>query len=129
MWVTIYKSPKIEDKREFMDPLDKYKRVQKSLEYHFYWATHAFHEEKIQWFKIIFRENMWWKVNADQLNPNWHELWKQEKCSSLAPPIGMFYKTQWAWQGVKLTQFLIKIQLRKSYKKVLADKKAHGRVR
>ena len=48
MWVTIYKSPKIEDKREFMDPLDKYKRVQKSLEYHFYWATHAFHEEKIQ---------------------------------------------------------------------------------
>ena len=67
MWVTIYKSPKIEDKREFMDPLDKYKRVQKILEYHFYWATHAFHEERMQNFssnqfvlmKIIFRENMW----------------------------------------------------------------------
>ena len=58
MWVTIYKSPKIENKREFMDPLDKYKRVQKSLEYHFYWATHAFHEEKNQWFKIIFRETL-----------------------------------------------------------------------
>ena len=50
MWVTIYKSPKIEDKREFMDPLDKYKRVQKILEYHFYWAIHAFFEERIQKF-------------------------------------------------------------------------------
>ena len=67
MWVTIYKSPKIEDKREFMDPLDKYKRVQKILEYHFYQATHAFFEERIQkissnqfvLMKIIFRENMW----------------------------------------------------------------------
>ena len=27
------------------------------------------------------------------LNPNWHELCKQEKCSSLAPPRGIFYKT------------------------------------
>ena len=27
-----------------------------------------------------------------ELNPNWHELWKQEKCSSLAPPRGIFYK-------------------------------------
>ena len=59
MWVTIYKSPKIEDKREFMDPLDKYKRVQKILEYHFYWAIQAFHEKRIQKFKIFFRENMW----------------------------------------------------------------------
>ena len=28
------------------------------------------------------------------LNPNWHELRKQEKCSSLAPPRSKFYKTQ-----------------------------------
>ena len=28
------------------------------------------------------------------LKPNWHELCKQEKGSSLAPPRGMFYKTQ-----------------------------------
>ena len=59
------------------------------------------------------------------LNPNWHELWKQEKCSSLAPPRDIFYKTQWACQGVKLTRLmsiftskkvwklLIKIQLTK----------------
>ena len=59
-------------------------------------------------------------------NPNWHELWKQEKCSSLATPWNMFYMIQWAWQGVKLTwkmsiftakevwKFLIKIQLTKS---------------
>ena len=24
------------------------------------------------------------------LNPNWHELWKQEKLSALAPPKGIF---------------------------------------
>ena len=60
------------------------------------------------------------------LNPHWHELWKQEKCSSLAPPRGIFYMTQWAFQGVKLIwlmpiftskkvwKFLIKIQLTKS---------------
>ena len=67
MWVTIYKSLKIEDKREFMDPLDKYNRVQKILESHFFWATHGFHKERIQKFssnyivsmQIILRENMW----------------------------------------------------------------------
>ena len=37
------------------------------------------------------------------LNPHWHELWQQEKCSSLAPPWCIFYKTEGAWQGVKLT--------------------------
>ena len=31
------------------------------------------------------------------VNPHWHELWKKEKCSSLAPHRGTFYKTQWAW--------------------------------
>ena len=35
--------------------------------------------------------------------PNWHELRKQEKCSSLVPHRSTLYKTQWAWQGVKLT--------------------------
>ena len=29
-----------------------------------------------------------WVISS--INPNWHELWKQEKCSSLAPPIGIF---------------------------------------
>ena len=60
------------------------------------------------------------------INPNWHELRKQEKCSSLGPPRNKFSKTQWAWQGVKLTQlmsiftskkvwkFLVKVQLTKS---------------
>ena len=60
------------------------------------------------------------------LNPYWHELWKQEKCSSLAPSRGIFYKSRWVWQGLKLTRlmsiftskkvwkFLIKIQLTKS---------------
>ena len=27
------------------------------------------------------------------LNTHWHELWKQEKCPSLTPPSGIFYKT------------------------------------
>ena len=59
-------------------------------------------------------------------NPHWHELIKQEKCSSLAPTRGIFYKTQWAWQGAKIPRlmsiftsqkvwkFLIKTQLTKS---------------
>ena len=29
--------------------------------------------------------------NFNALNPNWHELWKQEKCSALAPPRGIFF--------------------------------------
>ena len=32
-------------------------------------------------------------VQFSWLSPNWHELWKQEKCLSLAPPRGIFYKT------------------------------------
>ena len=60
--------------------------------------------------------------SATGLNPHWHDLWKQEKCS----PRWILYKTQWACQGVKLTwlmsifiskkvwKFLIKIQLTKS---------------
>ena len=65
-------------------------------------------------------------MQSSNLNPNWNELRKQEKSSPLAPPRSIFYKTQWAWQGVKLTwlmsiftpkkvwKFLIKIQLTKS---------------
>ena len=26
--------------------------------------------------------------------------YESKKCSSLAPPRSIFYKTQWAWQGV-----------------------------
>ena len=43
-----------------------------------------------------------------------------EKCSSLAPPRSIFYKTHWAWQGVKLIWLIRqfsppkKIQLTKS---------------
>ena len=69
MWVTIYKSPKIGDKREFMDPLDKYKRVQKILENYFYWATHhmfsrransKFFDQIVDCFdENIFCETMW----------------------------------------------------------------------
>ena len=42
----------------------------------------------------------------ESINPNWHELREQEKCSSFAPPRSTFYKTQWAWQGVKLTRLM-----------------------
>ena len=58
--------------------------------------------KKSGWFIVKIRQEV---VNIC-LNPNWHELWKQEKCSSLAPPRGIFYKTQWACQGVKLTQLM-----------------------
>ena len=28
------------------------------------------------------------------VNPHWHELEEQEKCSTLAPPRGIFYETK-----------------------------------
>ena len=34
------------------------------------------------------------KCKQIHLNPHWHELWKQEKCSSLAPPRDILYKTR-----------------------------------
>ena len=38
------------------------------------------------------------------LNPVWHDVWKQEKSSSLEPLRGNFYKTG---QGVKIAQWTI----------------------
>ena len=32
--------------------------------------------------------------NKLDVHPNWHELFKQEKCSSFVPPRATFYKTQ-----------------------------------
>ena len=69
-------------------------------------------------------------MNLTGSNPNWHELRKREKCLSLVPPKSKFYKTQWAWQSVKLTRlmsiftskkgwkFFIQIQLTKSNPKI-----------
>ena len=34
------------------------------------------------------------RLLSKAFNPNWHELRKQEKCSSLAPPRSKFYNTQ-----------------------------------
>ena len=84
--------------------------------------------EVLLWEKPLLNKNVCFvkKEHWTCLNPHWHELWKQEKCSSLAPPKCNVYKTQWAWQGVKLTwwmsiftankvgKFLIKIQLTKT---------------
>ena len=39
-------------------------------------------------------------------NPVWHEVWKQEKCSSLEFPRGNFYKTWWAEEGVKIIRLM-----------------------
>ena len=46
------------------------------------------------------------KISFLKRYPHWHELWKQEKCSSLAPPRGILCKTQWAWQDVKLHRLM-----------------------
>ena len=76
--------------------------------------------------KLLFRSFMQHTSLFSFINPNWHELWEQEKCSSLAPPRDISYKTQWVCQGVKLTRlmsictskkvwkFFVKIQLTKS---------------
>ena len=69
-------------------------------------------------------------LKKPHVNPSWHELWKKEKCSSLAPPMSKFYKTQWA-RRVSLSQlisiftsknvwkFLVKIQLTKFNQKII----------
>ena len=58
---------------------------------------------KIRFWYYVYQIHMY---DLRCLNPNWHELWKQEKCSSLAPPRCIFHKTQWAWQDVKLTRLM-----------------------
>ena len=55
---------------------------------------------------IINSDNYRRNNNISLSNPHWHELWRQEKCSSLAPLRSMFFKTQRAWQVVKLTQLM-----------------------
>ena len=84
--------------------------------------THAY----ATWFQMYVWYTYMIRYKKYTFNPNWHELRKQEKCSSLVPPRSKFYKTQWAWQGVKLTRLmsiftskkvwklLIKIHLTKS---------------
>ena len=60
------------------------------------------------------------------LNPVWHDVGKQEKCLSLDPPRGNFYKTQRAWQGVKICNpIVVNFYLQKSwenFEKKSADK-------
>ena len=49
------------------------------------WHTIKHKHQTIIWHCVIITQS--WEVI---LNPHWHDLWKQD------------YKTQWAWQGVKL---------------------------
>ena len=63
-----------------------------------------------------------WKQNPS-LNPHWHELWKQEKCSSLAPPRDIFYKTQWALQ---INPIYVNFHLQKSLE--IFDKKSADKI-
>ena len=63
---------------------------------------------------IVFTLSRYCYRVVSDINPNWHELWKQEKCSSLTPPMSKFYKTQWAWQGVKLIRLISIFHLQKS---------------
>ena len=44
-------------------------------------------------------------------NSNWHELRKQENCSSLAPSRSKFYKTQWA--GCQIIPIYLNFHLQK----------------
>ena len=44
----------------------------------------------------------WFNSSSLQLNPNWHELWKQEKCSSLAPPRGAFLSDSMSLSGCQI---------------------------
>ena len=55
---------------------------------------------------LICEYNSWNWLEDDFELSNYSTLklaWamKAKKCSSLAPPRGIFHKTQWAWDGVK----------------------------
>ena len=80
---------------------------------------------------IMFDSMLW--ANSIAFTPNWHDLWKKEKCSSLAPPMGMFYVLldSMSFTGCQinpidvnfhLQKCLIKIQLIKSDQKGQGDK-------
>ena len=73
---------------------------------HIYWQS----QDRQAW-----RYSLRWIISA--INPNWHELWKQEKRSFLAPPRRTFYNTQWAWQGVKITRLMSIFTSKKFWKK------------
>ena len=60
-------------------------------------------------------------IHMEILNPNWHELWKEEKCSSFAPPWSKFYKTQWASNYPNWSQFSPPKMFR-NFEKISADK-------
>ena len=56
--------------------------------------------------EIVRQSSSILQVVVRQFNLHWHELWKQEKCSSLVPSRSISYKTQWPWQGVKFTRLM-----------------------
>ena len=59
---------------------------------HIYWQS----QDRQAW-----RYSLRWIISA--INPVWHDVWKQEKWSSLELPRANFYKTLWTVQSVKLT--------------------------
>ena len=104
-----------------------------------FWLSHKMYKRQILCSSGIFYAPTWnnagpvwefqdliiWNLDCLALsvviNPNWHELWKQQKWSSLAPPRRIFHKTQWAWQSVKITR-LMSIFTSKKFYKNSADK-------
>ena len=71
---------------------------------------------------FVFPSDGWWHIEESHSNKSeklfnlyWHELWNQEKCSSLVPPRSIFYvKLAWLisiFTSKKVWKFLMKIQL------------------
>ena len=48
------------------------------------------HVKVVQPFFLLLWEWLWSIKDRKLFNPNWHELWKREKCSSLGPSRGKF---------------------------------------
>ena len=49
-----------------------------------------------------------------QFNPHWHELWKQKKCSSLAPHEGIFSKDSMSFAGRQINPIDVNFHIQKS---------------
>ena len=56
------------------------------------------------------------------INLYWHELWKQEKCSSLAPPRGLFFYDSMSFTGCQMNPIDVNFHLQKCFDKNSANK-------
>ena len=59
-------------------------------------------------------QSVQWQAKIMQLNPNWHELRQQEKCTSLAPPMQIFLPDLMILPGNQINMIYYNFHLKNS---------------